>query len=292
MPLVILNKSLPKGVKLFLDSDGVFADFDARCQEIFEGEVPAKKGKEFWDTFMTEGGFAELPLMPYGQELARQLLDIPGSQILTGTPRPPQAETAAHQKKEWYARKFNMNPERVLCCMSYMKPSYAAKAVKEGFIPILIDDKIKARDGWEMEGGIFIHYPRPEHWTEVVGCAQTLAILANFAQEFKSSLEGELGERAWELARANDWELGKKVGMGVWDIMELKAKAETQLREYAEAAELAKPLITGKDLMAMGFKPGPGLGKVLKVVKAAQDAGERNREVLLGMAQEYAVEYS
>jgi hypothetical protein len=280
MPLQIVNETLPERVKLFIDSDGVFADFDARCESIFGKEVPVKKGKEFWDRFMAEGGFAELTLMPYAQELARQVLDIPGAKILTGTPRAPHDEAAALQKREWYARNFNIDPDRIICCMSYMKPAYAAKAVKEGFIPILIDDKIKARDGWEAEGGIFIHYPRPHHVSAVAGCAQTLKLLATFAQEFKSSLEGELGERVWELAKEDAWGRAKRIG-----ISDLKVEAETQLREAATLRDLGRPLVTGKDLMALGFKPGPLLGKALKATKEAQAAGNRDKSSLIEIAR-------
>jgi putative nucleotidyltransferase with HDIG domain len=36
----------------------------------------------------------------------------------------------------------------------------------------------------------------------------------------------------------------------------------------------AKPLVTGKDLIALGMKPGPEMGRVLEMLRQAQDAGE------------------
>jgi poly(A) polymerase len=47
-----------------------------------------------------------------------------------------------------------------------------------------------------------------------------------------------------------------------------------------------KDLVTGKDLIGLGMKPGPEMGKVLKAVREAQDAGEvRDREEAMGLAR-------
>lgn len=49
------------------------------------------------------------------------------------------------------------------------------------------------------------------------------------------------------------------------------------IQEYAEQAQttlIALPLLTGHDLIAQGIAPGPALGRLLKTVQEAQDAGE------------------
>jgi hypothetical protein len=47
-----------------------------------------------------------------------------------------------------------------------------------------------------------------------------------------------------------------------------------------------KPLITGRDLAAMGMPAGPAMGRVLRAVREAQDAGMvKTREEALAMAQ-------
>lgn len=315
----LINSKLWKtSVRLFLDSDGVFADFDQRCEKIF-GDVPEKKGKAFWDRFMAEGGFASLPLMPETRIL-RELLWIPEVKILTGTPRPPHAATAATQKRAWYARNFGLEEEQVITCMSYEKPAYAAKAVQEGFIPILIDDREKARQGWEAAGGLFIHYPRPGSELTPNIALGKLDDLAHFSSLWASLFGGdkdtpqpknpywaghlrqdawELRDRLWQKVVADEYGLALKLGRDsycLWTALRglksLLAQCAEEAAQEAEAAELAKPLVTGKDLMAMGFKPGPHMGKVLKVLKAAQDAGEMDKEVLLGMAKGYSVDYS
>lgn len=51
---------------------------------------------------------------------------------------------------------------------------------------------------------------------------------------------------------------------------------ETVQAYYADIQPVIqkKPLVTGKDLIALGMKPGPGMGRVLEKLRQAQDAGE------------------
>jgi len=304
-------------IKLFLDSDGVFADFDTRCKKIFGRVIPERKDGEFWKDFMGDGGFAELPRMPFYEEL-EPLLRLPEARVLSGTPREPYAAKASAQKKEWYARHFDLDAEQVITCMSFKKPSYAAKAVEEGFIPILVDDRESARKGWEAAGGIFIHYPRPQSRLDAVAIMQAVEDLSRFAAFWKivcqgggvtylgCGLDSPLYGQLWRKVREDNNRMARVLGRestnfwlaqkGVQDLL-AQCRAEAALEAEAaraaeEAAARAKPLVTGGDLMAMGFKPGPHMGKVLKTLKKAQEGGERNREVLLGMAQEYSIDYS
>ncbi|SDB47232.1 poly(A) polymerase [Desulfonatronum thiosulfatophilum] len=60
--------------------------------------------------------------------------------------------------------------------------------------------------------------------------------------------------------------------------------------EYLEEAQTtltASPLLTGRDLLALGMIPGPALGRTLKLLQEAQDSGEiTNREQAVKMARE------
>jgi poly(A) polymerase len=49
----------------------------------------------------------------------------------------------------------------------------------------------------------------------------------------------------------------------------LKAKAE----EFANEPLIPPPLVTGHDLMALGWKPGPHFGPILEAVQTAQLEG-------------------
>jgi len=45
-------------------------------------------------------------------------------------------------------------------------------------------------------------------------------------------------------------------------------------------------LITGHDLIALGMKPGPEIGRILAQIRTARDAGEiANREAAIEMAK-------
>jgi poly(A) polymerase len=91
--------------------------------------------------------------------------------------------------------------------------------------------------------------------------------------------------------------------LGMADVMATAGTAsreverERQLRWCRETIRLyyteikdrldRKPLIGGRDLMAIGIPPGPGMGAILKAVRAAQDEGAiQNRNEALALAAE------
>jgi putative nucleotidyltransferase with HDIG domain len=61
------------------------------------------------------------------------------------------------------------------------------------------------------------------------------------------------------------------------------------LKRYFEVARKQlerKDLVTGKDLIALGIQPGPGMGRILAVLREAQDADEiATKEDALKLAQ-------
>lgn len=64
---------------------------------------------------------------------------------------------------------------------------------------------------------------------------------------------------------------------------------ETIRRYYTEIKDrlARKPLIGGRDLMAIGIPPGPGMGEILDAVRASQDEGVvQNRDEALALAAE------
>jgi tRNA nucleotidyltransferase/poly(A) polymerase len=66
---------------------------------------------------------------------------------------------------------------------------------------------------------------------------------------------------------------------------------ETIRRYYTEIKDRLerKPLVGGRDLMAIGIPPGPGMGKIIEAVRTAQDEGVvQNRNEALALAGELA----
>ncbi|MGE4062006.1 MAG: hypothetical protein AB7E79_01450 [Rhodospirillaceae bacterium] len=138
-------------MQLFLDCDGVLADFDRAATKILglrPKEFQHRYGLgRFWGKLArTPHFYATLPLMPDAMELfdaVRHLDPI----ILTGCPRGGWAEA---QKETWVARHFPGT--RVITTMAARKREHCTPG------DILVDDTLKYRDLWEGAGGTFVHH--------------------------------------------------------------------------------------------------------------------------------------
>jgi hypothetical protein len=138
-------------MQLFLDCDGVLADFDMAATELL-GMPPRQFEKrhglpEFWKRLARHSDFyGSLPLMPDAMVLfdaVRHLDPI----ILTGLPR---GDWAAPQKLRWAAEHFPGT--RIITCLAADKRRHA----REG--DILVDDTLRYRKLWTGAGGIFVHH--------------------------------------------------------------------------------------------------------------------------------------
>jgi hypothetical protein len=138
-------------MQLYLDCDGVLADFDRAATELLK--MPPRqfeKGHglpEFWKRLTRHPDFyGSLPLMPGAMilfEAVRHLDPV----ILTGLPR---GNWAAPQKVRRAAEHFPGT--RIITCLAADKRRHA----REG--DILVDDTLKYRDLWTGAGGTFVHH--------------------------------------------------------------------------------------------------------------------------------------
>ncbi len=141
--------------QLYLDCDGVLADFDRGAQAILgtsSDRYAARHGmSRFWQELARAPDFyARLRLMPDAMQLfegVRHLDPI----ILTGLPR---GNWAADQKVRWAAEHFP--GIRIITCMAVDKRDHCRHG------DILVDDTLKHRHRWEEAGGIFIHHRSAE----------------------------------------------------------------------------------------------------------------------------------
>jgi 5'(3')-deoxyribonucleotidase len=137
--------------QLFLDCDGVLADFDSAAQKLF-GMPPRLAEKKmgtsaFWTRIRHRPNFyRDLALMPDARELFDAVAHL-NPVILTGCPRGGWAEP---QKVEWAAEHFPGT--RIITCLS------ADKRMHMHCGDVLVDDYLKYRDRWEEAGGTFIHH--------------------------------------------------------------------------------------------------------------------------------------
>ncbi|WP_310467963.1 5' nucleotidase, NT5C type [Sphingomonas sp.] len=137
--------------KLFLDCDGVLADFDAGATALL-GMTPrqyeARKGRgAFWKRLANAPDFyATLPEMPDARELFDAVAHLEPT-ILTGL---PLGKWAAPQKEKWATEHFPGVP--IITCMARDKHKYMARG------DVLVDDRENHRAAYEDAGVIFVHH--------------------------------------------------------------------------------------------------------------------------------------
>jgi hypothetical protein len=141
--------------QLYLDCDGVLADFDKGAAAILGMKPKAFEQRHglgrFWAKLASAPDFYfSLPLMPDAMRLYDAVKHL-DPVILTGLPR---GNWAADQKVRWAAQHFP--GVRIITTMARDKRDHA----KEG--DVLVDDQLRHRDRWEEVGGIFIHHKDAE----------------------------------------------------------------------------------------------------------------------------------
>ncbi len=142
--------------KLFLDCDGVLADFDAGARQVLDGMTPAQfearhSKREFWRRLAKAPDFySSLPLVSDAQRLFDAVAHL-GPTILTGL---PLGNWAAPQKVAWAARHFPGTP--IITCMARDKVKYMKSC------DVLVDDREDHRAKWENAGGVFVTHKDAE----------------------------------------------------------------------------------------------------------------------------------
>jgi hypothetical protein len=143
-----------KITKIYLDMDGVIADFNKRYKEQYKMEPrEAEKNKEFdkfFDKFIADGEFATLDLMPDAMQLINYLrsLNVP-TDILSSTASEKRDAAIRPQKLEWL-KKHNIEFHPILVPGKRHKKDYSNAN------SVLIDDTPVNIDQWRREGGIGI----------------------------------------------------------------------------------------------------------------------------------------
>jgi hypothetical protein len=140
-----------KHPQLFLDCDGVLADFDSVAEQVFgmpSRQAEQKLGpKQFWRKLRNhEDFYGSLPLRADARTLFDAVQHL-NHIILTGCPLGKWAE---EQKHRWAAVHFPGTP--MITCMASEKRMH----MKPG--DVLVDDFLKYKDLCEDAGGIFIHH--------------------------------------------------------------------------------------------------------------------------------------
>jgi len=141
--------------RLFLDADGVLADFDHGAQHVL-GMTPkafiARHGRSnFWKRLANAKNFyGSMPEMADAQLLFEAVKHLKPT-ILTGL---PLGRWAAPQKVEWAAEHFPGVP--IITCMAADKHKHMHPG------DVLVDDREKHRAAYEEAGVVFVHHKNAE----------------------------------------------------------------------------------------------------------------------------------
>jgi hypothetical protein len=146
------NSKDEKMTQLFLDCDGVLADFDKRAREIlgmcpreYEENKIGGSDNDFWSRiYAVDDFFYSLDPMPDAHELVEATCHL-NPIILTGLPR---GGWAREQKLRW--RDVHFPDLEMICCRSVDKIKHA----KPG--DILVDDWHKYQQVWIDGGGRWV----------------------------------------------------------------------------------------------------------------------------------------
>jgi hypothetical protein len=143
-------------MQVFLDCDGVLADFDGFSRTVLGMTLTeyekAKHTPAGWDIlYAIEDFFYKLPKMPDAEELVEGVREMGFEPIiLTGVPSKEGSDWAVPQKQRWVAEHFPGTS--VICCKSKEKFMHMVPAVHN----VLIDDWNRYKHVWEQAGGTFI----------------------------------------------------------------------------------------------------------------------------------------
>lgn len=147
--------------QLYLDCDGVLADFDRGAEAILGMRPKAFQQRynigRMWAKLASAPDFyGTLPLMPGAVELFDAVKHL-DPVILTGLPR---GNWAADQKVRWAAEHFPGT--RIITCMAVNKRNHCVPG------DVLVDDTLKHAHLWEEAGGIFIHHKSVQETLEAL----------------------------------------------------------------------------------------------------------------------------
>ena len=141
--------------RLFLDADGVLADFDLSARQLLgmspKDYIGAYGRGAFWKRLAKAKNFyGSLPEMPDARTLFDAVKHLKPT-ILTGL---PVGSWAAPQKVEWAAEHFPGVP--IITCMAADKHLHMHPG------DVLVDDREKHRAAYEKAGVLFVHHKNAE----------------------------------------------------------------------------------------------------------------------------------
>jgi len=145
------SKKPPSDVVIFLDIDGVLADFEKHLHE--KGKAN-EKGQPKWDELDHEW-WTGIPVIPGAKKFHSELKQMGPVKFLSA---PVPIVDSFSGKAEWLSHTFFKMPQGRFALLDLILCAGKDKKYLAGPNRILVDDRQKNIDEWVEAGGIGVHH--------------------------------------------------------------------------------------------------------------------------------------
>jgi hypothetical protein len=162
-----------KNTKIYLDMDGVLADFFAEYAKLAGvttgkyRDIPPAKADPTLNKMVGTDFFHRLPKFPTADSLVQLALSYVPTYSICSSPLRGDHANSEKWKRAWIAD--NLNPQPADIVITGMKEHYAVN--QDGSPNILIDDRGDNITKWIARGGIGIKYQADEDSLNIVKAA-------------------------------------------------------------------------------------------------------------------------
>jgi len=150
-----------KGIKVYVDMDGVLADLFNHAGAIHDVEHYSAMTQDQWEEFFKNSNayelFRDLPVFPSANKLLQMVKDFAGGYTILSSPLSFDKEGSIKGKREWLQKHIHVTPDNII--FEHNKAKYATD---DGHPNILIDDYGVNIRAWGTAGGIPIKYQADE----------------------------------------------------------------------------------------------------------------------------------
>lgn len=171
MRIYEINKTQRKQPEVFLDMDGVLADFFAEYARLAGmpagstyRDVPPAKNDPTLNKMVGTDFFYRLPKFPVADSIVAMAVKLFGSYNICSSPLRGDHENSGVQKTRWLRENLSVQPKHI-----YIESRKEKHAVQSDGTPnVLIDDRKDNIIRWEAAGGIGIKFQADEDGLNVI----------------------------------------------------------------------------------------------------------------------------